>query len=270
MSIYVVLATLLRQTTVPKSKLIMAATGSGVLRGEEHQNSHVYQYDLKDKLAENTSSVDEFDVFSKTELDLAKAKRVYQALKTRLDKERNTFQDKTSALEDRVFELESRLHQSKIERLAKEEEARVRQSTLEAEGKRERTRNGLLEEELRETKDIWTQRLTEERKTWQKKLSDKVESLQSQIEEAQTLHAEELKETKDIWAQRLSGERKAWQQKVSEKVELLQGQIDDARHHYTSQIQTLQEDLRDALAGRCQVSFITITYFFVLWLDVGL
>lgn len=240
----------------------MAATGSGVLHGEE--TMHTHRFDHTDKTTTTSASssgsssisgAGKFDAFSKTEVELSKAKRVYQALEKKLDQERHTFQDKTSALQDRIYNLESRLHQAKVDRLAQEEEARARQTALEAEGKRERTRNALLEDELRETKNIWMHRLADERKAWQQKTAEKVALLQSQMDEAQAQHGEELRETKDAWVHRLGEERKAWQQKVTEKVVLLQGQIDEARVHYTRQIQNLQEDLREALAGRCQVVF---------------
>lgn len=239
----------------PKSpNLTMAATGSGVLRGEE--TMHTHRFDHIDKATASSSTVSgagDFDAFSKTEVELAKAKRVYQTLEKRLDQERHTFQDKAGVLQDRIYDLESRLHQAKVDRLAQEEEARVRQTALEAEGKRERTRNALMEDELRETKEAWMQRLADERKGWQQKTAEKVALLQSQMAEAQAQHGEELRETKDAWVHRLGEERKAWQQKVTEKVVLLQGQIDEARVHYASQIKNLQEDLREALAGRCQV-----------------
>lgn len=217
---------------------------------------HTHRFDHTDKTTASSSTVSgagDIDAFSKTEVELANAKRVYRSLEKRLDQERHTFQDKAGALQDRIYDLETCLHQAKVDRLAQEEEARVRQTALEAEGKRERTRNALLEDELRETKDAWMQRLADERNSWQQKTAEKVALLQSQMAEAQAQHGEELRETKDAWVHRLGEERKAWQQKVTEKVVLLQGQIDEARVHYTSQIKNLQEDLREALAGRCQV-----------------
>jgi hypothetical protein len=232
----------------------MAATGSGVLRGEEPMHTHRFDHTDKNTASSSTASgAGEFDAFSKTEVELAKAKRVYQSLEKRLDQERHTFQDKASVLQCRIYDLEKCLHQTKVDRLAQEEEARERQIALEAERKRERTRNTLLENELHETKESWIQRLTEERKGWQQKTAEKIALLQSQMTRAQAQHGEELRETKDAWVHRLGEERKAWQQKVTERVALLQGQIDEARSHYTSQIKNLQEDLREALAGRCQV-----------------
>jgi len=237
--------------------LTMAATGSGVLRGEETMYTHRFDHTDKTTPASSTASgAGEFDAFSKTEVELAKAKRVYHNLEKRLDQERHTFQDKAGALQNRINDLETRLHQAKVNRLAQEEEARVRQTALEAEGKRERTRNALLEDELRETKEAWMQRLADERKGWQQKTAEEVALSQSQMAEAQAQHGEELRETKDAWVHRLGEERKAWQQKVTEKVVLLQGQIDEARVHYTSQIKNLQEDLREALAGRCRVGVL--------------
>lgn len=232
----------------------MAATGSGVLHGEETIYTHEFDYIDKNTANSSTASgAGEFDAFSKTEVELAKAKRVYQILEKRLDQERHTFQDKSSMLQGRIYDLERCLHQTKVDHLAQGEEARERQIALEAERKRERTRNTLLESELLETKESWMQRLTEERKGWQQKTAEEIALLQAQMTESQVQHGEELRETKDAWAHRLEEERKAWQQKVRERVADLQGQIDKARSHHTSQIKNLQKDLREALAGRCQV-----------------
>ncbi len=128
----------------------------------------------------------------KTEVELAKAKRLYHALEKRLDQERHTFEGKAAELQGRIFDLETKLHQAKVDRLTDEEEARARQAALAADNKRARARHEVLEKELHDTKKAWAQRLADERKGWQHQVTEKVVLLQGQIDEARAHYTAQI------------------------------------------------------------------------------
>jgi hypothetical protein len=55
----------------------------------------------------------DFDAFFRTEVELSKAKRLYQQLETRLDQERAIAQDRQGSLHERILSLEAQLHKEK-------------------------------------------------------------------------------------------------------------------------------------------------------------
>lgn len=61
---------------------------------------------------QNTQHRD-FDAFFRTEVELSKAKRLYQQLETRLDQERAVAQDRQGSLHERILALEAQLHKEK-------------------------------------------------------------------------------------------------------------------------------------------------------------
>lgn len=63
----------------------------------------------------NTNHRD-FDAFFRTEVELSKAKRLYQQLEARLDQERALAQDRQGSLHERILALEAQLHKEKCVR----------------------------------------------------------------------------------------------------------------------------------------------------------
>jgi len=55
----------------------------------------------------------DFDAFFRTEVELSKAKRLYQQLETRLDQERAVAHDRQGSLHERILALEAQLHKEK-------------------------------------------------------------------------------------------------------------------------------------------------------------
>jgi len=182
------------------------------------------------------------DVFYTTELELAKAKRQFATLEKRMEEERIMFskdyrhlntqllaeREKKDELQARVFELESELHKERIARYSGEEEFNGRRRVLEEEIKRYKLRTDekitTLEEEVKETKEIWSLRLNEERRLWQAKNAEKTESMQGQIDQTRDYYKSQLESLHGELADLLTTHRQ-----TKEELEMTQAALRDEK-----------------------------------------
>lgn len=182
------------------------------------------------------------DVFYTTELELAKAKRQFATLEKRMEEERLLFskdyrhlntqllaeREKKEELQSRVFEIESELHKERIARYSGEEEFNGRRRILEEEIKRYKVRTdekiGALENEVKETKEVWALRLNEERRLWQAKNAEKTESMQNSIDQTRDYYKNQLESLHGELADLLTTHRQ-----TKEELEMTQAALRDEK-----------------------------------------